>query len=131
MERQAPKKLSIFSRDSFVLPFKDVEMAQSPVSDDTAKMLRETWFRYLDAIEPIRPALYRYCRRMTRDIWDAEDLAQETLLKGFGAIGRGDLATEWSRVKNSRGYLFRIATNLWIDQVRRREFGLSDWQLPE
>ena len=96
-------------------------MAQEPASDQMAKQLREAWFRYLDTIEPIRPALYRYCRRITRDIWDAEDLLQETLLKGFGAIGRGDLCGEWCRVNDSRTYLFRVATNLWIDQVRRRE----------
>jgi len=56
-------------------------MAQEPVSDQTAKLLREAWFRFLDAIEPVRPSLYRYCRRMTRDVWDAEDLLQDTLLK--------------------------------------------------
>lgn len=77
-------------------------MAQEPVSDRTAKLLRDAWFRYLDTIEPIRPSLYRYCRRITRGVWDAEDLLQETLLKGFGAIGRGDLAHEWSSVKDSR-----------------------------
>jgi len=32
-------------------------MAQEPVSDEMAKQLREAWFRYLDTIEPIRPAL--------------------------------------------------------------------------
>jgi RNA polymerase sigma-70 factor (ECF subfamily) len=96
-------------------------MAQQPVSDDTARLLREAWFRYLDTIEPIRPALYRYCRRITRDIWDAEDLLQQTLLKGFGAIGRGDLHGEWSKVRDSRAYLFRIATNIWIDEIRRNE----------
>lgn len=106
-------------------------MAQEPASDQMAKQLREAWFRYLDAIEPIRPSLYRYCRRITRDIWDAEDLLQETLLKGFGAIGRGDLGNEWSRVKDSRTYIFRVATNLWIDQVRRRELRSPDLEVPE
>ncbi len=97
-------------------------MTQPPVTDQTAKLLREAWFKYLDTILPIRPSLYRYCRRITRDLWDAEDLLQETLLRGFGSIGRGDLCREESRVKDARTYLFRIATNLWIDQVRRREF---------
>jgi RNA polymerase sigma-70 factor (ECF subfamily) len=105
-------------------------MPQEPASDEMAKQLREAWFRYLDTIVPIRPSLYRYCRRITRDIWDAEDLLQETLLKGFGAIGRGDLAQEWSRVKDSRTYLFRVATNLWIDQVRRRELRSADLDIP-
>jgi hypothetical protein len=68
-----------------------LKMADDRASDQMARQLREAWFRYLDTIEPIRPSLHRYCRRITRDIWDAEDLLQETLLKGFGAIGRGDL----------------------------------------
>src|ERR1700688_3076415 len=97
-------------------------MAQEPVSDEMARKLREAWFRYLDTIEPIRPALYRYCRRITRDVWETEDLVQETLLKGFGAIGRGDLSGgPGGPVTDSRAYIFRIATNLWIDQARRRE----------
>jgi RNA polymerase sigma-70 factor (ECF subfamily) len=96
-------------------------MAQGPLSDQTAKLLREAWFRYLEVVGPNRAELYRYCRRMTRNIWDAEDLLQETLLKGFGSIGRGDFCADRFRVKNSRTYLFRIATNHWIDQVRRRE----------
>jgi DNA-directed RNA polymerase specialized sigma24 family protein len=66
-------------------------MAQERISDQTAKLLREAWYRYLDTIEPARSPLYRYCRRITGDIWDAEDLLQDTLLRGFGAIGRGEV----------------------------------------
>jgi RNA polymerase sigma-70 factor (ECF subfamily) len=94
-------------------------MAHEPLSDETAKLLRAAWFRYLDTVGETRPALYRYCRRMTGNIWDAEDLLQDTLLKGFGAIGRGDVTSK-AQVKGPRAYLFRIATNLWIDQMRRR-----------
>ncbi len=97
-------------------------MFEEPASDQMAKQLREAWFRYLNAIGPVRPALYRYCRRITRDIWEAEDLLQETMLKGFGSIGRGDLCGgPDAPVRDSRAYLFRIATNLWIDQVRRSQ----------
>jgi RNA polymerase sigma-70 factor, ECF subfamily len=96
-------------------------MHRQAMTDQTARLLREAWFQYLDSIAPIRPSLYRYCRRITRNLWDAEDLLQETLLKGFGAIGRGDFCRDSCRVSNHRTYLFRIATNLWIDQVRHRE----------
>jgi RNA polymerase sigma-70 factor, ECF subfamily len=96
-------------------------MAHEPFSDETAKLLRAAWFRYLDTVGETRPALYRYCRRMTGNIWDAEDLLQETLLRGFGTIGRGDVTSKAAQVKGPRAYLFRIATNLWIDQVRRRQ----------
>ena len=107
-------------------------MSHQHASDEMARQLRTAWFTYLDTIEPVRPALYRYCRRLTRDVWDAEDLLQETLLRGFGAIGRGDLHGDDSRVKDTRAYLFRIATNLWIDQLRRKEvrFGRPDIPKP-
>lgn len=96
-------------------------MAHEPVSDETAKLLRAAWFRYLDTVGETRPALYRYCRRITGNIWDTEDLLQDTLLRGFGAIGRGDVSSKAAQVKGPRAYLFRIATNLWIDQMRRRQ----------
>lgn len=95
-------------------------MAQQPASDEIARQLRAAWFTYVDTIEPVRRALCRYCRRLTR-VWEADDLLRETLLRWFGAIGRGDLHGDTSRVKDTRAYLFRIATNLWIDQLRRNE----------
>jgi RNA polymerase sigma-70 factor, ECF subfamily len=42
------------------------------------------WHRYIDVLVPLPPALYGYCHRLTRNIWDAEDLVQETLLRAFG-----------------------------------------------
>src|SRR5215831_11393701 len=111
----------ILSTLLFVLALKEIKMAHEPVSDQTAKLLRAAWFRYLDTVGETRPALYRYCRRMTGNIWDAEDLLQDTLLRGFGAIGRGDVRSKAAQVRGPRAYLFRIATNRWIDQMRRRE----------
>jgi RNA polymerase sigma-70 factor (ECF subfamily) len=76
---------------------------------------REAWRRYLALVEPFRPDLARYCRRLTGDVWDAEDLAQDTLLRAFGLLGFAP-----PRIANLRAYLLRIATNLWIDAERRR-----------
>ena len=45
---------------------------------------------------------------------------QDTLLKGFAMIGRGDLHGPGSSVASPRAYLFRTATNLWLDGQRRR-----------
>lgn len=78
--------------------------------------LRTAWHEFLDVIEPIRPGLHEYCYRLTRHVWDAEDLVQDTLVRGFGRLGQLDRP-----VRNPRAYLFRIATHLWIDQLRRRE----------
>jgi RNA polymerase sigma-70 factor (ECF subfamily) len=65
-------------------------------------------------VEPLRGELRRYCTRLTGDAATGEDLEQETMLRGFGAVCQicgGPL-----RVK---AYLYRIATNLWIDRRRR------------
>ncbi len=93
-------------------------MPDDPFTDETARVMRRAWFDFLDLIEPFRPELHRYCVRLTGEVWSAEDLCQETLLRGFGAIGRGDLHGEPARLRNPRAYLFRTATNLWIDHVR-------------
>jgi len=77
--------------------------------------LRAAWHRYVDLTAPLRPALHAYCRRLTGDLWDAEDLVQDALLRAFGTLGHVHHA-----IANPRAYLLRIATNLWIDTVRRR-----------
>ena len=77
--------------------------------------LRTAWHRYLDLVAPLRPALHGVCRRLTGNLWEAEDLVQETLLRGFAALGQVH-----HEIENPRGYLLRTATNLWIDAQRRR-----------
>jgi RNA polymerase sigma-70 factor (ECF subfamily) len=70
--------------------------------------------RFLEDFEPLRPELYRYCRHLTRSPWDAEDLAQDTLSRAFVTLGRMREAPP-----NPRAWLFRVASNLWLDQLRR------------
>jgi RNA polymerase sigma-70 factor, ECF subfamily len=94
-------------------------MTPDPLTDDFARDLRRAWFAYLAVVEPLRPELHRYCLKLTGDVWDAEDLAQDTLLRGYAGMGRGDVHDEGSPVRSARAYLFRIASNLWIDQMRR------------
>jgi RNA polymerase sigma-70 factor (ECF subfamily) len=77
--------------------------------------LRAAWHRYLDLLAPLRPALHGYCRRLTGSAWDADDLVQDTLLRGFGALGHVH-----HEIENPRAYLLRTATNVWIDGIRRR-----------
>jgi RNA polymerase sigma-70 factor (ECF subfamily) len=91
-------------------------MDEIELPDEMRDALRASWQRYLDLVRPLRPQLHAYCRRLTRDLWDAEDLAQETLLKAFGMLGRIH-----DPIANPRAYLLRVATNLWIDTLRRRE----------
>jgi RNA polymerase sigma-70 factor (ECF subfamily) len=90
-----------------------------PLTDDFAQALRRSWFAYLDVLEPIRPELFRYCLKLTGNIWRAEDLAQDALLRGFGSVGRGDLHAPGSAMASPKAWLFRVASNLWIDAMRR------------
>ena len=76
---------------------------------------RTTWHRFLDSYTPLRAELYRYCRHLTRSPWDAEDLAQDTLARAFVTLAQMGEAPP-----NLRAWLFRVASNLWIDRARRR-----------
>ena len=78
--------------------------------------MRRGWVHFLIDIEPERPRLFRYCRKLTGSVWDAEDLLQSTLLKAFGSIALlDDEQIRWGP------YLARIASNHWIDQKRKVE----------
>jgi len=88
-----------------------------PVLPDALRdELRSTWHRYLDRVAPLRPSLHAVCRRLTGNVFEAEDLVQDTLLRAFAALG-----SIHHEIRDPRAYLLRTATNLWIDTVRRRQ----------
>lgn len=58
--------------------------------------------------------LYGFCYRLTGEPSDAEDLVQETLLRGMRAYGA------LREPERAKGWLFTIATNVWRDQARAR-----------
>ena len=72
--------------------------------------------RVLQHFEPLRPELYRYCRYLTKSPWDAEDLAQDALGRAFVTLGR-----MLEPPTNPRAWLFRVASNVWIDRMRREQ----------
>jgi RNA polymerase sigma-70 factor, ECF subfamily len=59
-------------------------------------------------------ALYRTALRMTRNQSDAEDLVQEAYLRAFRALDQYKDGT------NLRAWLFRIMTNAYINDYRKR-----------
>jgi len=59
-------------------------------------------------------SLYRTAVRMTRNPVDAEDLVQETYLRAFRSIDRFTPGT------NLRAWLFKIMTNAFINEYRKR-----------
>jgi RNA polymerase sigma-70 factor, ECF subfamily len=91
----------------------------TPPSDSVSELsgtVKGAWQRFLDVYEPLRPQLFRYCRCLTRSPWDAEDLAQDTLARAFVTLGCMAQAPP-----NPRAWLFRVASNLWIDRTRQRK----------
>jgi RNA polymerase sigma-70 factor (ECF subfamily) len=93
--------------------FVDGVMSDEPLNA-LAGTVRHSLHGFLDVYEPLRGDLYRYCRYLTSNAWDAEDLTQDTLARAFVTLGRMGTAPP-----NPRAWLFRVASNLWIDQTRR------------
>jgi RNA polymerase sigma-70 factor (ECF subfamily) len=83
-------------------------------SEELPAAVSQTWRRFLEVYEPLRPVLYRFCRYLSRSPWDAEDLVQDTLARAFAT-----LAGMLEPPRDPRAWLFRVASNLWIDHVRR------------
>src|SRR5712692_10306934 len=91
-------------------------MGDLELPDGLRDELRGAWHRYIDLLAPLRPVLHGYCRRLTGNLWDAEDLVQDTLLRAFARWG-----VTYPEIRDPRAYLLRTATNVWIDTLRRRE----------
>lgn len=64
---------------------------------------------------PLLDRLYTGALRMTRNHTDAEDLLQETMLKGYAGFHSFQPGT------NLKAWLFRIMTNTWISSYRRAQ----------
>ncbi|MGO9450918.1 MAG: sigma-70 family RNA polymerase sigma factor [Candidatus Binataceae bacterium] len=94
-------------------------------AEDLTDPIKKAWHQFIERTEPLRPDLYRYCRSLTGSVWDAEDLVQDTLMRAFARLSEAS-----HPIDNARAYMFRIASNLWIDRFRgTREFATGD--LPE
>lgn len=88
--------------------------------ESVQKASRELRKEFERLIVAFRPELWKYCLYLTRSPWDAEDLVQETILKAFAHMAH------LYQVVNMRAYLFRMASNLWIDWCRRARLASRD-----
>lgn len=64
-------------------------------------------------VSEMRPALVKYFKRKTGNAVDAEDLAQDVLLRAL-------THSNWKTHDQAKGYIFRTAVNRWRDSLRRR-----------
>ncbi|QHE60678.1 RNA polymerase subunit sigma [Rossellomorea vietnamensis] len=89
-----------------------------------------------EGIEEMVPKLFRYCYFLTKDKWDGEDLAQESVYK---ALTRYPDRQDWSPA-----LLKKMAYHLWIDKGRKEsretigsvpesgvDIHLKEWISPE
>jgi RNA polymerase sigma-70 factor (ECF subfamily) len=81
---------------------------------ELAAQLRAAHERFGIAVAPHRPALHRYCARMTGSVFDGEDVVQDVLAHAFQR-----LALEADEVA-LRPLLFTIAHHRCVDLLRRR-----------
>ena len=70
---------------------------------------------FLETIASLRPALHRYCARMTGSVMDGEDVVQEALFQAYRKLETFDDS------RPLKPWLFQIAHNRCIDLLRRRE----------
>jgi RNA polymerase sigma-70 factor (ECF subfamily) len=70
---------------------------------------------FADQAMEYAPQLFSAAMRMTRNRADAEDLVQETYLKGFRSFHTFTEGT------NLRAWLFRILTNAYINRYRAKQ----------
>jgi RNA polymerase sigma-70 factor (ECF subfamily) len=69
---------------------------------------------FLRSVERLRPAIRLHCYRMLGSSHDGDDVVQETLLRAWRAkdsLGDPDRLRPW---------LYRIATNVCLDELKRR-----------
>jgi RNA polymerase sigma-70 factor (ECF subfamily) len=87
--------------------------------------VQRPWRRFLEEYEPLRGDLYRYCRFLTQSPWDAEDLVQDALARAFVTLAGLSEAPA-----NPRAWLLRVASNQWLNQLKRKRETLLE-TLPE
>ena len=74
------------------------------------------------AVAQLRPALIAYFQRRCGNTAEAEDLAQDVILRALSH-------TQWTSAEQARSYIFTIALNCWRDRGRRKlsRTSVVDW----
>lgn len=70
---------------------------------------------FAEIVELFKDKVYQLCFRMVGNAHDAEDLAQEAFIRAYMNINSFDTSRKFST------WLYRIATNLSIDRLRKKK----------
>ena len=111
--------------------------SEQPTDEElVAEVLGGDRERFGDLVDRYQGRLVNYLFRLLRNVDDAHDLAQDVLVKVYQVLDRYDPQYKFST------WLFRVAQNAAIDQIRRRRLQLvslrqdddegegRDWDLP-
>jgi RNA polymerase sigma-70 factor (ECF subfamily) len=94
-------------------------MSAGPGTSQPPSAQSEVQQQFLATVAEVRPGLFRYCARMTGSVFDGEDIVQETLTKAHDALAR------MTPPPQLKAWLFRIAHNVAMDFLKRRERKLT------
>jgi RNA polymerase sigma-70 factor (ECF subfamily) len=87
-----------------------------PANSNAEELFKAAYDEYADAI-------FRHCYFRIFDRERGKDLMQETFVRAWGYLASG------KKVDNMRAFLYRIANNLIIDEIRKKkEVSLDDLQ---
>lgn len=97
-----------------------------PLSDAeiVAAVLQGDQNRYGELVQRYQGRLVNYLLRLLRNLAEAHDLAQEVFLKTYLALDRYDPKYKFST------WLFRVAQNAAIDQLRKRRLAVVSMDRP-
>ena len=80
---------------------------------------------FVENAMPYMDQLYSHALRLAKNPADAEDLVQETYLKGYKAFESFNEGT------NLRAWLFRILTNSFINTYRKKQRSFDEYEVED
>lgn len=85
------------------------------VKETIQKVLKGNKDAYAEIVDIYKERIYFVCYRIIGNKHDAEDIAQETFIKAYINLERFNLKMNFTT------WIYRIATNLCIDRLRKRK----------
>jgi RNA polymerase sigma-70 factor (ECF subfamily) len=100
------------------------EAPQTPDTELIAAVLKGEEEKFGELVNRYQGRLVNFLFRLLHDLADAHDLAQDVFLKTYQALDRYDPQYKFST------WLFRVAQNAAIDQIRKRRLQLVSIDRP-